>query len=82
MSTPQDPFTLALARQIRIALDDAPHLRFRKDLETATGIPFRSLKRYLDGEREIPLLALRSIASALHVPLSDLVDRAESSLDQ
>lgn len=79
MTTTPDPFTAALAREVRIALDDSP-LRFRKDLAEAAGVPMRSLKRYLDGEREIPLTELRSIARALGVSVIALIDRAEDRL--
>jgi transcriptional regulator with XRE-family HTH domain len=75
----QHPFTLALARELRIALDDSP-LRFRKDLAEASGVPIRTLKRYLDGEREIPLTELRSIARALGVSVASLIDCAEDRL--
>lgn len=79
MTTTPDPFTLALAREVRIALDDSG-LRFRKDLAESADIPMRSLKRYLDGEREIPLTELRSIARALGVSVTALIDRAEDRL--
>ena len=79
MTTTPDPFTLALAREVRIALDDSD-LRFRKDLAESADIPMRSLKRYLDGEREIPLTELRSIARALGVSATALIDRAEDRL--
>lgn len=81
MNAEQDPFTHALARELRIALDDAPHLKTRKDLSSASGIAPRTLKRYLDGEREIPVLVLRLLASALRANLGDLIDRAEGRVD-
>ena len=80
MTPQQDPFTTALARELRIALDDSP-LRTRKELTEASGVPPRSLKRYLDGEREIPLTELRSLARALGVSLTAIIDKAEERAD-
>lgn len=79
MTHEQDPFTVALARELRIALDDSP-LRLRKDLSDASGVPPRSLKRYLDGERPVPLPELRSMCRALGVSMTALIDRAEDRL--
>lgn len=80
MSTEQDQFTLALARELRIAHDDSP-LATRKELSAASGIPPRSLKRYLDGEREVPLTELRSLARTLGVSLTAMLDRADERAD-
>lgn len=79
--TPQpveDAFTVELARQMRIAMDDAGLKR--KELSERSEIPYRSLKRYLDAEREIPAPSLRAIASAVGVSAGALIEAAEDRL--
>lgn len=74
-----DRFTVELARQMRIALDDSGMTRAA--LAQKSSVPYRTLKRYLDAEREVRTGELGAIASALGVSITSLVDAAEDRLD-
>lgn len=73
-----DPFTRALAEAIRDAKDRTPHTV--RSLKAETGLGQSTIQRYLDGEREIPVPALRKIAAALNTTAVALMDEAEERL--
>lgn len=75
-----DPFTAALARELRVAQMDAGLTR--KELSTRSGIPTRTLVRYLDGEREIGVTAFRSLTAAIGVSMASITDAAEDALSE
>lgn len=72
-----DAFTRALARELRIALDDAGMTR--KALAGASGIPLRTMVRYLDAEREVPVSAFMSLCSAMNADAYAILDTADKS---
>jgi predicted transcriptional regulator len=47
-----------------------------RDLATISGIPWRTLYRYLQGERPIPMSRFYEICSAMGVEMSDVADAA------
>lgn len=73
-----DPFTAALARELRVAQMDAGLTR--KELSARSGIPTRTLVRYLDGEREIGVSAFRALCTAIGVSMAAITDAAERAL--
>ncbi len=75
-----DPFTAALARELRVAQMDAGLTR--KELSARSGIPTRTLVRYLDGEREIGVSAFRALCFALGISMAAIADAAERALSK
>ena len=53
-------------------LNAQPHGAIMR-LQSATGIPYRSLHRYITGERTPPLVAAVAISKVTGVPPEDLV---------
>lgn len=48
----------------------------KRELARRTGIPENTLRRYLVGERDVPVTSAVAIASALEVDLAGLIDAA------
>lgn len=74
----RDPFNTAVAAELTDLVEKAQTGIVR--LSRLTGIPRGSLKRYLDGERDIKVAELRKIADALNAPLADILAKAERSI--
>jgi len=74
-----DPFTRALAREMRIALDDAGMTR--KALASAAGIPLRTMVRYLDAEREVPVPSFMALCRAMGADPMALLDSADKAVE-
>jgi len=74
----RDPFNTAIAQCLKERFDREDFGIMR--LVRATGLPRASLNRYLSGERDIPVAALRRIADALAYPVATVVRDAERSL--
>jgi transcriptional regulator with XRE-family HTH domain len=80
MSNINEAFTESLARVLRHELLDARMTR--KALAEQSDIGLRTLVRYLDGERAIPLDSFWRICRALQVPAADIFEEAERALDK
>jgi len=76
---PRDPFNTAVATELNAAFE-------RKDfgwerLVRATGISRATLRRYLEGKRDIRVAELRKISTALGEPIADIMTKAQGSLE-
>lgn len=76
----RDPYNIALGQILseEIEAQDFGEARMVR----ATGIPRGSLRRYLKGERDIQVVKLRLIATALRMPLGRIFDKAERRLKE
>lgn len=74
----RDPYNTAVAEELSVQVDKAQTGIVR--LSKLTGIPRGTLRRYLDGERDIKVAELRKIADALNVALADILREAEGRL--
>lgn len=80
MDTMNDAFTNALARVLRHELLDARMTK--KALAEETTIGLRTLDRYMDGSRAIPMDSFWRICKALGVPAADVFEQAERALNE
>jgi transcriptional regulator with XRE-family HTH domain len=80
MNTMNDAFTASLARVLRHELLDAGMTK--KALAEETGIGLRTLDRYMDGSRAIPMDAFWRISKSLNVPAADVFEEAERALNK
>lgn len=76
----RDPFNTAVAAELTRLVEQAQTGIVR--LSRLTGIPRGSLKRYLDGERDLRVAELRKIADALHANVADVLTEAERSIKE
>lgn len=76
----RDPFNTAVAAELTRLVGEEQTGIVR--LVRLTGIPRASLKRYLDGDRDIRVAELRKIASALNVPVSEILAKADRSFQE
>jgi transcriptional regulator with XRE-family HTH domain len=68
------PLELAMARAIK---GEAAYRDISKgELAQRSGIPMRTMRRYLSGERSITLGALARFADALGLTLDELIEKA------
>lgn len=75
-----DRFTRILAGELR-AVEGQRDMR-RTTLVERSGIPQRTLIRYMSGDREIPLKAFLAICEALGADPVRIFERANSALDR
>lgn len=80
MNTANDAFTASLARVLRHELLDARITK--KALAEESEIGLRTLDRYLDGTRAIPMDSFWRICKALGVPAADVFEDAERALNK
>lgn len=76
----RDPFNTAVAAELTRLVGEEQTGIVR--LVRLTGIPRASLKRYLDGDRDIRVAELRKIASALNVSVADILTEADRSIEK
>lgn len=74
----RDPYNTAVAEELTLLVGEAQTGIVR--LSKLTGIPRGTLRRYLDGDRDIKVAELRKIADALRVELADILREAERRL--
>jgi DNA-binding Xre family transcriptional regulator len=75
-----ETFTNALANVLRHELLDARMTK--KALAGETGIGLRTLDRYMEGERAIPIDSFWKICRALNASASDIFQQAESAIEK
>ena len=80
MSMTNEAFTAALARVLRHELLDAGMTK--KALAEEAEIGLRTLDRYMDGSRPIPLDSFWRICKVLGVPAADIFEEAERALNE
>lgn len=73
-----EPMDTAIAAQLRGAA--AARNVSRVEITKRTGIPDRTLARYMKGERAVSVAQLRDLCRAIGVDMGDLIDAAEDSL--
>jgi transcriptional regulator with XRE-family HTH domain len=76
----RDPYNTAIAAVLKDSFDSQDYGEAR--LVRATGISRASLRRYLDGDRDIKIADLRKIAAALHMTMPKVVSEADRRLKQ
>lgn len=76
----RDPYNTAVAGALNAEFESQDFGEAR--MVRATGIPRATLRRYLNGERDIRVAELRKITAALRVPVSRILNEAERRLKE